>query len=266
MGNITTGLKRFLTNKNTVTIIGVILGVIVLYIGYSIRVKNELKLIKIPVAKTDIASRTLITEDMITTITIPQSTANSIPNLVQNETLIVGKYLSYGTSIAANSMFYSSYLLTSDDMPDSAFADIPENSTIFSLSVSLNSTYGNSIFPSNYIDLYIRTTDSAGKLLFGKFIESIEVLDVKDSIGNHVFESSVESRTPSELLFAVPDEMFLLLKKAQYLGAEIIPVPRNAAYSANPDTTSVSSTYIKEIILSKTATIPDEVITTSTTE
>ena len=34
MNNMKTGLKRALTNKNTVTILGVILAVIVLYVGF----------------------------------------------------------------------------------------------------------------------------------------------------------------------------------------------------------------------------------------
>ena len=35
MGNIMISIKRFLGNKNTVTILGVIVGIVVLYFGYS---------------------------------------------------------------------------------------------------------------------------------------------------------------------------------------------------------------------------------------
>ena len=157
--------------------------------------------------------------------------------------------------------------MTEDKIPDSAFADIPDGYTIYSLGVNLHTTYGNSICPENYIDLYLKATDDSGKIIFGKLIESIEVLDVKDNSGNHVFETTAESRTPSELLFAVPDEMYLLLMKAGYIsgGVEIIPVPINASYSENPGETLVSSEYIKNFILSKTAAIPDNVIQNTTT-
>ena len=42
MGNIMISIKRFLGNKNTVTILGVIIGIAVLYFGYNIRVNRLL--------------------------------------------------------------------------------------------------------------------------------------------------------------------------------------------------------------------------------
>ena len=95
--------------------------------------------------------------------------------------------------------------------------------------------------------------------MLGKFIESIKVLDVRDSKGQHVFQNSDESRTPAYLLFAVPEEMHLLLRKASYIsGVQIIPVPRNKKYSADPKATTISSDYIENYINSKSVSIPDE--------
>ena len=62
------------------------------------------------------------------------------------------------------------------------------------------------------------------------------------------------------MVFAVPDDMFSLLKKANYISGnsvEIIPVPRNASYSANPGETRVSSAYIQDFILSQSVVIPE---------
>ena len=73
----------------------------------------------------------------------------------------------------------------------------------------------------------------------------------------------MEARVPAVLVFAVPDEMFSLLKKANYISGssvEIIPVPRNASYTSNPGETRVSSTYIRDFILSKAVVIPDDVL------
>ena len=112
-----------------------------------------------------------------------------------------------------------------------------------------------------YIDLYFKGLDESRRIIFGKLIESIEVLDVRDQQGQHVFETSMEARVPAVLVFAVPDEMFSLLKKANYISGssvEIIPVPRNASYTSNPGETRVSSTYIKDFILSKSVAIPDD--------
>ncbi len=260
MGNLVNSLKRFLTNKNTVTIIGVLVGVLVLYLAYNWRVKQAVTLVSVPYAKQEITSRTKITDDMVGNIQVPRSMLSSSNNIVQSNSAVIGKYVTYGAIIPINSLFYSELLVDKDKMPDSAFADIPDGYTIYSLSVDLHSTYGNSIYPDNYIDLYIKAMED-NKVIFGKMIESIKVLAVKDSQGRHVFETATESRQPSELLFAVPNNMYALLMKAGYVttgNIEIIPVPRNASYSANPGDTQVSSEYIQEFILNQSVMLPDE--------
>lgn len=256
MGNILTTIKRFLGNKNTVTIIGVILGIIVLYVGYNYRVKQATTPVRVPYAKETLSSRTLITTDMIGYMEVSSSVVQNSPNLITDVNKIVNNYVSFGTTVPENSMFYNGMILSSDEMPDSAFADIPDGYTVYSLDVNLHTTYGNSIYPGNYIDLYIHGMDDTNKLIYAKFIESIEVSAVKDSQGQHVFETTVESRTPAEMQFAVPTEMYELLMKASYLNLEIVPVPRNASYSANPGETLITSDTLKNFILSKSATIP----------
>lgn len=267
MGNVLTTVKRFLANKNTVTILGVLLAILVLYIGYNYRVKQATTPVTVPYAKEELSSRTLITSDMIGYMEVSSSVVKNSANLITNASELINNYVSFGTTVPANSMFYKSQILSSNEMPDSAFADIPDGYTIYSLKVDLHSTYGNSIYPDNYIDLYFKGVDDTGLVMYGKFIESIKVLAVKDSQGNHVFETTVESRTPAELLFAVPNDMYELLMKAGYItgsSIEIVPVPRNASYSANPGETNVSSDYIRTFILSKSATIPQNITTTPT--
>ena len=260
MSNVLTSIKRFLGNKNTVTIIAVILGIVVIYLGYTWRVKEATDPVSVPYAKQEISSRTLINEGMIAYMQIPKSMITKNQNLVTNSTNVINKYVAYGTTIPINSLFYKSALMEGAEMPDSAFADIPDNYTVYSLSVNLASTYGNSIYPGNTIDLYIKYVDDTGKIVFGRFIESIQVMAVKDSGGQHVFETTVESRTPAELLFAVPDDMFQILMKAKYIGYSLVimPIPRNASYSADPGQTVISSETIKEFILSKTVILPEE--------
>lgn len=261
MKNLLISLKRFFGNKNTITIICVLAGTLILYFGYKYRIDQETKPITVPYAKVEIQPRELITEDMIGYVSIPSVMLNS-ERVVMNASDIIGYYANYNTMIPAGSLFYKSTLVTWAQMPDSAWADIPDGYTVVSLSVNTETTYGNSIFPGNYIDLYYAAYDETGKLLLGKLISSIEVLAVKDSSGNHVFENSAEMKAPSSLIFAVPEDMHLLLRKASYLSGEIIPVPRNKSYSENPDATVVSSEYIQDFILSKTVILPEQSNTT----
>lgn len=261
MGNVLTTLKRFLGNKNTVTIIGVIAGILVLYIGYNWRVKQATTPITVPYAKTQLDSRHEITAEDIGYMQVSSEVVKKSPNLIKSSGELIGKQIQYGNSVPQNGLFYSNQIVDKASTPDYAINNIKDGYTVFNLNVDINSTYGNSIYPSNYIDLYFKGVDDSRKIIFGKLIESIEVLDVRDSQGQHVFESSSESRVPAVLVFAVPDDMFSLLKKAQYISGnsvEIIPVPRNASYSANPGETLVSSVYIRDFILSKSVALSED--------
>lgn len=268
MNNILISLKKFLSNKNTVTILGVLIGIVVLYLAYNWRVNQAITPVKVPYAKEEIPARTLITEEMIGYMEVPQSMVTSNKNLLTSSSAVVGKYVSYAATIPANGLFYKELVLEAKEMPDSAFADIPDGYTIYSLNVDLHTTYGNSIFPNNMIDLFFKATEDDGKVIFARLIKSIKVLAVKDSQGRHVFETTTEDRQPSELLFAVPDDMYLLLMKAGYISSdvEILPIPRNAKYTASAGETEVTSDYIKEFILSKTTYLPEETTSKTTTD
>ncbi len=262
MGNIGTMVKRFLSNKNTVTLIAIFIGVIILYGFYNWRVKSAVTTQFVCYATQTIPARTQITQDMVSTVKVLSSTVTQ--NMVTGCDRVVGKYASYATEIPQNGFFYESTLMEKEEMPDSVFDDIPDGFTIYNLPVTFESTYGNSIFPSDYIDLYLRTADDSDLLVYGKFIQSIEVLAVKDDEGRNVFETTVETRTPTHLLFAVPEDLYLLLKKAEFLGLEIVVVPKNNGYTAEANDTLVSSAWLKELVLAQTAEIPDECVTQET--
>lgn len=262
MGNIGTTIKRFLSNKNTVSLLAIIVCTVILYIFYNSRVNNAVSTTYVCYATQTIQPRTVITKDMVSTVKV--LTSQVTPNMVSDCSQVIGKYASYATEIPQNSYFYDISLMTEDEMPDSAFDDIEDGYTLFNLPVTFESTYSNSIFPNDYIDLYLKTEDEAGTLLFGKFIQSIKVLAVKDDEGKNVFETTVEVRTPSQLLFSVPDDLFLLLRKAQYLGMTIEIVPRNNNYTYEAGSTLVSSNYLKQFILDRTAAIPDECVVQET--
>ena len=168
---------------------------------------------------------------------------------------IVGKYSNYNTIIAEGSLFYTDLVVSKEDLPDSAFQDVPEGYTVINYPVTIASTYANSMAPGSYINIYYKSLNDNDEIMFGKFISNIKVLDVKDSSGQHVFENSEETRTPAYMLFAVPEETHLLLRKALYLedeyDVELVLIP-NTATLTEKDTVTVSSHQIEEFINSKT--------------
>lgn len=264
MGNLSFKLKKFLQNKNTVTFIGTALILAILYFGYNWRINQAITPVKVPYAKVTIQPRTKITEDMVGYVEVLPSMVNS--DTIKNIQNIVGKWSNYNTLIPAGSLFYNTTVITSAELPDSAFVSIPDGYTAFNLAVNTSSTYGNSIFPNNYIDLYLKALDADGKPMVGKLIENVKVLAVKDKSGRHVFENSEEERTPAIIIFAVPEDMHLLLRQVTYLSnvksvsAELIPVPTTESYSAEPGALRLTSTALKTFIELNVGLIPDDEI------
>ncbi len=268
MNNLWISVKRFFSNKNTVTIIGVLVCILVLYLGYNWRINQAIKPTRIPYANQTIQPRQLITEDIVSYMEVPPSYLKG--NYVSSASLIIGKYSNYNTIIPKGSLFYSDSVINERDLPDSAFGDVPTGWTVVNFPATMKSTYGNSMFPGNYINLYFKAidVDNGNKLVFGKLIGNIKVLDVKDSSGKHVFENTGESRTPSSMIFAVPEDIHLLIKKAGYLtkiSAELIPVPVTEKLTEQ-NATEISSAEIAEFILNKTVRIEIDTDTTTTTE
>lgn len=264
MGNLSISIKKFLKNKNTVTIIGVLFGVVLLYFAYNKRVNEAINPILVPYAKQAIGATTVITEDMIDMVEVSNSLVKHSSNLITNKYQLIGKKVASGYSVPENGLFYTNEIVDADSGADSVYANIPDGYTVYTLKVNLKDTYGNSIYPGNYIDLYFKATDdNTNKYMYGKFIESIEVLDVRDSAGNRIFGGATDVGTPSELLFAVPDELYLLLSQAEKItsnNVQFFPVPRNRSYTVKKGETKVTSSYVTNFIKSKAVTLPDEVL------
>ncbi|MDD3392725.1 MAG: SAF domain-containing protein [Bacilli bacterium] len=267
MNNVIISLKRFLQNKNTVTVLGVIAIITILYFAYNYQVKQETEPVRIYVAKETIQPRTLITDDMVETKKIPKAAVTS--NVIRTKSAIVGKYSNYNTTIPAGSMFYTETVISEDELPDSSFTKVKDGEIPYNFSVTIDSTYGNSIYPGNIIDIYMKAVNDAGEIMVGKLLENIEVLDVIDKSGNKVFENTEENRTPATLIFGVSSEIHILLRKASYMKAysvELFPVPHGGNIPVEGDT-AVSSQQLKDFIESHTVA-NDELIdeTTNTTE
>lgn len=251
-------LKSFITNKNTVTILAVFAGIIVLWYFYNYRVNQAIKTIRIPYAIERIDSGKKIETDNIGYKEITQSTTRN-NDIVTNINMLDGKYICTGNAVPANGFIYTSQICDKEEISNSIFDGIEDGYTVFTLDVNNKMTYANSIMPGDYIDLYLQATDEDRQVLYGCLIESIRVLAVRDSSGRDVFWDTAAGDS-AFLLFAVPDDMHKLLTDAGLISGysiKITPVPRNASYSQNPGETKVASDTLKNFIMSKVATIVD---------
>lgn len=258
MNNIIISIKRFFTNKNTVTILGVIAVIAIIYFGYNSQIKKATSPVRIPTAKVTIQPRTLITKDMIKYVSIPSVAVSE--NVIRSEGSIVGKYSAINTVIPAGSMFYSGVVVSADDMPDALFTNIKEGEIPYNFPVSMSTTYGNSIVPDSYIDIYMKAVDDNGEIMVGRLLENIQVLAVKDSSGNNVFEDMSSKRTPAFLYFGVTEDLHILLRKASYLSSKsvvLFPVPHGTTIENEELVTEVSTQYLRDFINAHTVVIDE---------
>ena len=261
MERILNSIKRFLSNKNTVTIIGVILGVMILYFGYTYRVNQATNPVPIPYARETIQPRTFITADMVGTVNVAPAMIGK-GSVVTNVSQIVGKYANVNAAIPQGSLFYNGQIISASELPNAALLNIPENEVAYNLKVDVETSYGNSLLPGNTVDIYFKAFNDNAEIIVGKLIENVTILAVKDKNGDNVFENTNENRIPAIYIFAVPEEVHLILRKSEYMytnEAALIPVPTYASYSKEAGELMMTSGYIRTFVESKSVYIPEEV-------
>ncbi len=258
MNNITMGFKKFLANKNTVTVVCVVVAILVLYFGYNARVSQAINPVEVPYARETISPGIQITESMVGTRQVPPAMLEG--DVITSASEVIDKYTSADSVIPEGSLFYSRSVVEKEQLPASIILDYPKGYVLYNLNVNTETTYGNSIYPDNYIDIYLRitkkepegtTTAVSDQIMYGKLMENVKVLAVKDSDGNSVFANLDEKTTPSMIIFALPQEYYVLLKKASYLGtynSEIVIVPTNESLKNNPGDVNVTNEDLENFI------------------
>ncbi len=243
MGNASFGIKRIFINKTTVTLFGLVLSIAIIFFSYNNRINSATRPIEVPYAKVKIASGTQITSKMVGTTKVPPSMLEG--DVITSAQLVVDKYSNADTVIPKGSLFYTRTVVDKEKLPANIILDYPSGYVLYSLDVNARSTYGNSMYPGNYIDVWVKvernddadTSSSSNnfqskdsKIMFAKLLSHVKIIAVKDRSGNAVFDSTDTKRTPAMIIFAIPEEYYILLKKTEYLrtySSQIVPVPTN---------------------------------------
>lgn len=95
-------IKKFFTNKTTITFVGVILGIIVLVGGYFFRVNKSLSDVKIPIAKRTLNATEVITSADIEYVKVNPEFYGTLNVYTQYEINdLVNKYVSWSVRPSA---------------------------------------------------------------------------------------------------------------------------------------------------------------------
>lgn len=264
MNNLAISLKKFFTNKNTVTIIGVVAILIILYVMYTKTINKATEKIQVPVASKTINPQTQITADDITHIEV--ANAAKPEKVLMNDELIIGKYTGIGVTVPEGSMFYKDVIVEKEELPGNWLTLLEKDAEgklqiPYYFSVNTTTTFGNSIQPGDYVDFYVRAYNEKDQLMFGKMVENIKILAVTDGSGQDVFRSQTDIGTPSFLNFGLSSELHDVLKKAEYLNGtdiELIVIPHGGAVPEENLATNVTSSQLRDFITTKAAEVKQD--------
>lgn len=256
MNNFMISFKKFIKNKNTVTVLGIILILAVLYWGYSSRINDAVQPVSVPVAARKIGPYEKITAEDIKYVQVSNVSINE--NVLRSSANIMNLYTNLNVTIPEGSMFYSDWLVNEKNLPGKWIenVDFEAGEEAYYMSTNAVETLGNSVIPDSYIDIYMRAINEDGKVVYGKFLENIKIMVVHDSAGNDVFGGETES-TPSYLGFAVHQEYYVLLKKIEYLqnqGIELVIAPHGTKLE-NLGDVAVRSEDLRDYVVAKTTEI-----------
>lgn len=260
MGNLIATIKKFLSDKNTVTIIGILLGIIVLYIGYNWRVNEKVKLTSVLYAKEEIGSNTQITPEMLGTIKVNSDLVKTSTNIIQSIGQITDKegelyFVNFDSTIPKGGLLYADSLISKAEKPDSKLEKVPEGYRYFYFEVDLASTLGNAISPGASIDIYAYISASDTKM-FGKLYSNVNVIDVVDS--SWATTAGNEEKNPDLLIALVTEADYRFLEKAKRIsGIELIPAPNNKPFDSKTET-EISSFEIQMYVESQFVTLSEE--------
>lgn len=261
MNNLIVGLNKFIRNKNTVTILGIVLILALLYFGYNRTVKQTINPVSVPVATKTIGSRTKISADDITYTQVAAVTLND--NVIRNSNEIVGKYTNLNVTIPEGSMFYGSWLVDKKDIPGNWIEEInvKDGYEAYYLSTDATQTLGNNVIPGSTIDIYMMARDDNDQLMYGRLMENIKVMVVHDGSGKDVFADASNPGSPSKLGFQLSHEYYVLLTKAENMsGITLVIAPQGKRSNLKGDV-NVSSATLRDYIDTRSVDLTDEVTT-----
>ena len=111
----------------------------------------------------------------------------------------------------------------------------------------------------------MRAYDENSTVMFGKLMKNVKVLVVHDGSGNNVFKNSEQVGTPSKIGFAVNQDMYILLKKAEFLNLQLVVAPRGYTVPTE-DYIIVASSTLRDYIDAQTITAEEDVINPPVTD
>lgn len=242
-------LKKFFMNKTTVTILGIIVCILILFVGYNYRVNQKAHFEAVLYAKTEIPSNTQIEAKMLGVKRVNSDLIKNSPTLIKNMNQITDKsdnlyYVNFNYSIPKGGFLYADALISASDKADARIKAMPDGYRYVYLNVDLETTLGNSIRTGDSVDIYAFV--NTNPKIYGKLVSNVNVVDVVTGKWN---TTEKDEKNPNLLIALVEEEHYRFIEKAKRIGEiELIPAQNEEPFVHTPGVTEISSKEIEDYI------------------
>jgi len=210
------------------------------YLGSQVYIDHQLDLVNVPIASETVPVRTIIDETHITWIAMPRAYVPE--NIVVDAEALLGQLTRLDGRIEAGSFFTKTSLESPQLVKDGANALLKTGQAVFTLSVDVRSTSGNTLLAHQRVDLYF-SLQHQQSLIVDKLIGNVRILAIKDKQG---LDLKNTKDLPKYILVAVDATLIPTLTKAMALG-ELTLTPSIAPADA-PESVVVKDQRLYKIL------------------
>lgn len=210
------------------------------YLGSQVYIDHQLDLVNVPIAAETLPVRTKLDESHIAWIAMPRAYVPE--NIVVDAEALLGQLTRLDGRIEAGSFFTKTSLESPELVKDGANALLKEGQAVFTLSVDVRSTSGNTLLPHQRVDLYF-SLQHQQSLIVDKLIGNVRILAIKDKQG---LDLKNAKDLPKYILVAVDATLIPTLTKAMALG-ELTITPSIASSDA-PESVVVKDQRLWKIL------------------
>ena len=219
---------------------------LVIAVGFHVRLKSQLDLKKTYIASKDIKPRTKITEADLIEISVPSSYLQDYTYVEKED--IIGKYTEIQGMIPAGSPFYKSMLFDEKDLPDNPFTQLNKGQAAYSINVDV-SKLGGVLKSGQRVDIHYTFILKDETNVTGCLIQNARILSIKDHKGIDI-EDEESTGTPFLAILAVDEKDVSLLSLADSMG-EVKLITSSSTYDVENEATLVQDSQVYAYLLQK---------------
>jgi|SRR5690554_209038 len=227
--------------KKSVLVISIAL-IVFLNVSISFLIVNSMsKSTEVYVAKVKLIPRIPIKEDDIEIIKMPKHLIPS--NIVSSKEEIVGKVVSYDSSIYQGMFFFEEALDHPNDSQDAPLLRLKDNQVAVSLGIDVIQSLGNTLLPGQYVDIVYTYPIRNQNPIVETIYKNVRVLSLKDRYGFEM-DHPKSQKTPHVILLALnhkdANSFYLALNKGKM---DLVPVFHNKAIQQESVLNTMSSVW-----------------------